>query len=151
MNPFAPFLVLPAAVLSFTIHEFAHAWMITRSGDDSAKQRGRLMLDPAVHLDVSGLLILVCAALIGAPLVGWGRPVPFDREKLRDPQRDAIWVFLAGPLSNLAQAALWLLAFWAGSLAARTQGLILDAPTADRILRLQPDMAAPPQVLLCIL
>ncbi len=151
MNFFAPLLVLPAAVLSFTLHEFAHAWMITRSGDDSARERGRLTLDPAAHLDLFGFLLLLCAAFIGAPLVGWGRPVPFDREKLREPQRDAIWIFLAGPLANLAQAALWLLAFWAARVALQAQGVMLDSAAVEQILRLQPDMASLPQVLLCLL
>src|SRR5215216_2193565 len=103
MNFLAPLLVLPAAVLSFTLHEFAHAWVIVQRGDDTPRERGRLTLDPAAHLDPLGLLLLLCAALIGAPLVGWGRPVSFDREKLREPKRDALLVFLTGPLSNLAQ------------------------------------------------
>ncbi len=151
MNFLAPLLVLPAAVLSFTIHEFAHAWVIVKRGDDTPRERGRLTLDPAAHLDPLGLLLLLCAALIGAPLVGWGRPVPFDREKLREPKRDALLVFLAGPLSNLAQAALWLLALWAARVALQARGVSLEDSIALSALDLRPDAASLSQVLLSML
>ena len=151
MNILAPLLVLPAALIGFTLHEFAHAWMITRSGDDSARERGRLMLDPAAHLDILGLLLLLCAALINAPLVGWGRPVPFDREKLRDAKRDSLWVSLAGPLCNLAQAAAWLLALWMACAVLKTLGVPLDAGVLEDVLQLRPELSSPPQVVLSLL
>ncbi|HEY0074759.1 MAG TPA: site-2 protease family protein [Abditibacteriaceae bacterium] len=134
MNLLAPLLVLPVALLAVTLHEFAHAWMIVRLGDETPRERGRWTLDPWAHFDVAGCLVLVCAALIGAPLVTWGRPVIFDREKLREPKLDVFWVHLAGPLCNLAQAAFWLSMLWLARLALPE----IDAASWQEIARLQP-------------
>lgn len=135
MNFLAPFLALPAAFLAITLHEFAHAWMIVKLGDETPRERGRLTLDPWVHFDAAGFLLLLCAALINAPLVVWGRPVVFDRERLRDPQRDVFWVLLAGPLCNLVQAAFWLLALWVFRLTIPA----IDEGSWREIMQLQPN------------
>lgn len=139
MNFLAPFLALPAALFAITLHEFAHAWMIIKLGDDTPRERGRFSFDPWVHFDAAGFLLLVCAALINAPLVTWGRPVVFDREKLRDPKRDVFWVHLAGPLCNLAQAAFWLLLLWIFRLTLPP----LDEDVWRAIMRLQPNGELP--------
>lgn len=134
MNFFAPFLVLPAGFLAIALHEWAHAWVIVKLGDNTPRERGRLTLDPWAHFDAAGFLLLLCAALINAPLVTWGRPVIFDREKLRDPQRDVFFVHLAGPLCNLVQAAFWLLLLWIFRLAAPP----IESAAWRDIMRLQP-------------
>ena len=146
MNFFAPFLALPAAFLAIALHEFAHAWMIVKLGDDTPRERGRLTLDPWAHFDAAGFLLLLCASLINAPLVVWGRPVVFDREKLRDPARDVFWVLLAGPLCNLVQAAFWLLTLWIF----RVVSPSLDEGTWREIIRLQPG-AQMPQIIAAVL
>ena len=135
MNFLAPFLALPAAFLAITLHEFAHAWMIVKLGDDTPRERGRFTLDPWAHFDATGFLLFLCAALINAPLVIWGRPVVFDREKLRDPKQDVFWVHLAGPLCNLVQAAFWLLALWIFRLVLPP----IDEASWQEIMRLQPN------------
>jgi Zn-dependent protease len=137
MNFLAPLLALPAGVLAIVLHEVAHAWLITRCGDETPRQRGRFTLDPATHLDIFGLLFLMCGALIGAPLAAWGRPVPFDRDRLREPSRDVMLVHLAGPLSNLTQAAFWLLILWLTRLL-----LPLDSSSWSEIARLRPSQGA---------
>lgn len=143
MNLLAPLLALPAAILAITLHEFAHAWVIQRSGDDTPQERGRLSLDPAVHIEPLGLLILLCSSLIGAPLVTWGRPVPFDRDKLRDPKRDSLRIHLAGPLCNLVQAGVWMLLL----LATRLLLPEMESSVWSGILHLQPGGA--PQQIVC--
>jgi Zn-dependent protease len=91
-----------------TFHEFGHAWMAWRCGDDTAKLQGRCSLNPLVHIDPIGtvLLPLVMIFLPGAGqfLVGWARPVPVNAHNLRNPRWDDILVSLAGPWMNLLLA-----------------------------------------------
>jgi Zn-dependent protease len=91
-----------------TFHEFGHAWMAWRCGDDTAKLQGRCSLNPLVHIDPIGtvLLPLVMIFLPGAGqfLVGWAKPVPVNAHNLRNPRWDDILVSLAGPWMNLLLA-----------------------------------------------
>lgn len=89
-----PFVFI-ALVIGFSVHEWAHAWTAYRFGDPTAKQEGRLTLDPRKHLDVIGTLLIF---LIG---FGWARPVPVNRANFKRPRLMGIAVSAAGPLSNL--------------------------------------------------
>lgn len=96
------FLVM---LFSLTFHEAAHAWSAWRLGDPTAKQLGRLSLNPAVHVDPLGTLLLPGLAIAtGAPLIGWAKPVPVNLRALRRGRRDYVLVSAAGPGSNLALA-----------------------------------------------
>jgi len=96
------FLVL---LFSLTFHEAAHAWSAWRLGDPTAKQLGRLSLNPAVHVDPLGTLLLPGLAIAtGAPLIGWAKPVPVNLRGLRRGRRDYVLVSAAGPGSNLVLA-----------------------------------------------
>jgi len=88
-----------AIVLGITVHEFMHAYAAHRLGDDTARLLGRLSLNPMVHIDPFGMLLLVLAGF------GYGRPVPFNESRLRSSLSVAA-VALAGPLANLALAAV---------------------------------------------
>ena len=110
-NIFRLLLSLPAFVIAFTVHEFAHAWMATRQGDDLAKRMGRLTLDPVVHLDPFGSLMFVISSLVGFG-IGWAKPVPFDPRNLKNPRRNTMLVAVAGPISNLLQVPFWMAALW---------------------------------------
>lgn len=90
----------PAVILGLTIHEYAHALAACRLGDPTAKDEGRLTLNPAKHIDPLGFLFLVVAGF------GWAKPVRFSRERLAKPRRDESLIALAGPLSNLVLALL---------------------------------------------
>ena len=100
--------LLIALVPAFTIHEFAHAWTAYRLGDSTAKDMGRLTLNPMKHLDVFGILLVLVVGF------GWAKPVPVNPNNLRHGRRDMAVVAVAGPLSNLAMAAamavVWRLA-----------------------------------------
>ena len=97
-----PFLIV---LLSLTIHEAAHAWTAFRLGDPTAKMLGRISLNPLVHIDPIGTILLpLIAALSNLPIIGWAKPVPVDMRRLRDPRRDFMIVAAAGPASNLLQA-----------------------------------------------
>ncbi len=92
-------LLIPVVILSLTIHEYAHARMALAWGDSTALTRGRCSLNPLVHLDPLGLLVL-----IGTQMFGWAKPVPFAPTHLRSRKMGTIMVALAGPASNLALA-----------------------------------------------
>jgi Zn-dependent protease len=94
-------IMLPALLLSLTAHEYAHGWMAWRLGDDTAKRAGRLSLNPLVHIDPVGALVLLVTGL-----VGWAKPVPINPGLFRRRGRDTVLVALAGPLSNLALMVL---------------------------------------------
>jgi Zn-dependent protease len=92
-------------LVSLTIHEAAHALTADRLGDPTARMLGRVSLNPAVHVDPIGTLLLpIIAAFTGLPLIGWAKPVPVNVRNLRQPRRDFMLVAAAGPISNLLQA-----------------------------------------------
>ena len=101
---FLSFIVL---LFSLTVHEAAHAWSADRLGDPTAKQLGRVSLNPAVHVDLFGTIILpLLAAISGLPIIGWAKPVPVSIRRLGHPRRDYVLVAAAGPASNLMLAVL---------------------------------------------
>jgi Zn-dependent protease len=109
----------PTMLLALTFHEYAHGWVANRLGDPTAKLLGRLSLNPLVHLDLFGTVLLPLLLIISkAPFVfGWAKPVPIDPFNLRHPRKDMIWVGVAGPAAN------FLLALGCG-LAIRLLGLL---------------------------
>lgn len=98
-------LVAVSLVVSISIHEFAHAYVANRLGDNTAKSMGRLTLNPKAHLDPTGTVLLL---LVG---FGWGKPVPFDPRLLRNPKRDAAIISFAGPASNILLAITFAVFF----------------------------------------
>jgi Zn-dependent protease len=93
-------------LVGFPVHEFAHAFAAYRLGDGTAKMFGRLTLNPLVHLDPIGSVVLVLSALLGGFFIGWAKPTPVNPSMLRGGRRGEAMVAAAGPLSNLAMAAL---------------------------------------------
>ena len=87
-------------MFALSFHEFAHAWMASKCGDNTAARMGRLTLNPMAHLDVMGSLMILFVGF------GWAKPVPVDSRNLRDPRKDMKKVAAAGPLSNLLLAML---------------------------------------------
>jgi len=92
-------------LISLTIHEAAHALTADRLGDPTARSLGRVSLNPLVHIDLIGTVVLpLLAAVSHLPLIGWAKPVPVNTRNLRHPQRDFAIIAAAGPVSNLLQA-----------------------------------------------
>lgn len=87
-----------ALIPAFTIHEFAHAWMAWRLGDSTAKDLGRLTLNPLKHLDVLGTLMVFVVGF------GWAKPVPVNPYNLQGGRKGMALVAVVGPLSNLVLA-----------------------------------------------
>lgn len=92
-----------AVILSLSVHEYAHAWMADYLGDSTAKQYGRLTLNPLKHIDLVGTILLpLFLFLASSPaLFGYAKPVPFNPFNLRDQKWGPAWVGLAGPMANL--------------------------------------------------
>ena len=94
-------------IVALTIHEAAHAWTADRLGDPTARLLGRVSLNPLVHIDPIGTILLPLLAIFsGLPILGWAKPVPVNVSRLRHHRRDFMIVAAAGPISNLLQAFL---------------------------------------------
>lgn len=94
-------------LFSLSVHEAAHAWMADRLGDYTARYLGRVTLNPLAHVDPIGTVLFPILQMITRlPLIGWAKPVPVNPVHLKNPQRDQIWISLAGPGANLVTAAL---------------------------------------------
>ena len=90
-----------------TPHEFAHAWVATKLGDDTPQREGRVTLHPMAHVDWVGTLILpAITSLMGMGFLGWGKPVNTNINRLRGGLQGLALVALAGPGSNVIFAAL---------------------------------------------
>lgn len=94
-------------IISLSVHEAAHAFVAYRCGDSTAKEQGRLTLNPLAHIDPIGTVLLpFVLSLLGGYIFGWARPVPYNPYNLRNRRRDEFLVAVAGPISNLLQAFL---------------------------------------------
>ncbi|MFM2036418.1 MAG: hypothetical protein RL459_1683 [Pseudomonadota bacterium] len=97
-------------LFAITVHEAAHGYAARHFGDNTAYMMGRVTLNPMKHIDPMGTILmplLLYFATSGAFLFGYAKPVPVRFGHLRQPKRDMIWVALAGPGANLAQALAW--------------------------------------------
>ncbi len=93
------YLVIALAIC-VSVHEASHAWVAYKLGDPTAKNAGRVTLNPLKHLDPLGTIMIFIAHF------GWGKPVPFNYYNLKHPRRDAALIAIAGPISNLFTAFL---------------------------------------------
>ncbi|HPI38271.1 MAG TPA: site-2 protease family protein [Ignavibacteriaceae bacterium] len=104
-------IFLPLFFISLAVHEFAHAFFAFKLGDDTAKNEGRLTLNPIKHVDILGSVIVpVMAFASGFAIIGWAKPVPVDRRKFKNPLMDDAKVSAAGPFSNLILSFIFFLA-----------------------------------------
>ncbi|MDZ5471764.1 site-2 protease family protein [Bacillus sp. 31A1R] len=106
-----PYVAL-TLIIAFTVHEFAHAYVAYKFGDPTAKNQGRITLNPIKHLDPFGTILIFIAGF------GWARPVPVNRFFFKNPRLAGVLVSIAGPLSNLVLAiigfVLWYSALGTG-------------------------------------
>jgi Zn-dependent protease len=118
-----PFFLI-TLVIAFTVHEFAHAYFANKFGDPTARLLGRMTLNPAVHFDLFGIILLLIAGF------GWARPVPVNRDNFRRPRLMGVIVSAAGPISNLLLGILGTLVY----AALHTSGAI-ESITNEQLLR----------------
>lgn len=101
-EPLLAIITLLGIIYALTVHEFFHAFTAASLGDDTAKNLGRLSLNPLVHIDFVGFLMLL---LIG---FGWGKPVPFNPNNLKNQKYGSAIISFAGPLSNIISCFIFL-------------------------------------------
>jgi Zn-dependent protease len=118
-----PFLLI-TILIAFTVHEFSHAYFANKFGDPTARLLGRMTLNPAVHFDFFGILLLLVAGF------GWARPVPVNRDNFSRPRLMGVIVSAAGPISNLLLGIIGALIY--GLLAATG---VLESISNDRVLQ----------------
>jgi len=101
-------IAAPAILFALTVHEYFHAWTALRFGDTTARDVGRLTLNPLAHLDLFGTIMMFVSSF----RFGWAKPVPINPMNLRGNKRVAdFWISIAGPLSNLGLGFLFGMAF----------------------------------------
>ena len=88
-------LLIPVLLFALVFHEFSHGWVANKLGDPTAKNQGRLTLNPIAHLDPVGSMMILFVGF------GWAKPVPVDSRYLADPRKDMMKIAFAGPASNL--------------------------------------------------
>ena len=96
-------------IVLLTFHEFGHAWTAEKCGDDTARLQGRCSLNPIVHIDPIGTVLLPLMMIflpfgVSRFMIGWAKPVPVNPYNLRNPRVDDILVSMAGPAMNLILA-----------------------------------------------
>jgi Zn-dependent protease len=94
-------LFLPPFLLAISMHESAHGYVAYRFGDPTAKNLGRITLNPIPHIDIFGLIAIFLVHF------GWAKPVPVNPDNLKNPIKDNLWIALAGPASNLVLAIIF--------------------------------------------
>jgi Zn-dependent protease len=95
-------LALPGILLGLTLHEFCHALCAFKLGDSTARDQGRLTLNPLKHIDIIGFIFIIFAGF------GWAKPVQFNPEHLKNYRRDKALIAAAGPLSNLLLGLIFI-------------------------------------------
>ncbi|MBI1806944.1 MAG: site-2 protease family protein [Ignavibacteria bacterium] len=98
--------ILPILLFSVVIHEISHGWMALRLGDTTARDLGRLTLNPVPHIDLVGSILvpLFSLAVAGRVFIAWAKPVPVNPLNFTHYRRDDILVSIVGPLSNIVLA-----------------------------------------------
>ncbi|WP_045210837.1 site-2 protease family protein [Desulfonatronovibrio magnus] len=99
-------IVAVPLLAGITLHEVAHGYVAYRFGDPTAKNAGRLTLNPLKHLDPMGTIVLVVTRMIG-----WAKPVPINPSYFENPRKGIFWVSLAGPMANFGLAVIFYLLF----------------------------------------
>jgi Zn-dependent protease len=111
LGPLGVALVVAFVVMSLGIHEAAHAWVAYRCGDPTARDLGRMTINPLPHIDPMFTVVMpALLALAGAPIFGGAKPVPVSYHRLRNPLRDMALVAIAGPISNFLLAIVFMIA-----------------------------------------
>jgi Zn-dependent protease len=95
-------------LFAITLHEAAHGWVASKLGDPTAKQLGRITINPIKHIDPVGTVVVpLFLAMISPFVMGWAKPVPVDPRYFKSPLLDMALVAVAGPVSNFFMACFW--------------------------------------------
>ena len=101
------FIAIVVLLFSAIVHEVAHGFVAYKRGDTTARDLGRLTLNPISHIDILGTIIIpLCLMLVGGPIFGWAKPVPVNMLRLKNIKKDMIYVSLAGVTANFILATI---------------------------------------------
>ena len=104
-DPFEAILVVTQFIILLTFHEWAHAKSANMLGDSTARDLGRMSLNPGVHIDIIGTIILpLLGTFFGSAFFGWAKPVPVNPYNLKNWRRDLMLIAAAGPAINIVLA-----------------------------------------------
>ena len=124
----SPVVLILVLIPSVILHEVSHGVVALWFGDDTAKQAGRLTLNPVAHVDVFGTIILpTMLAIAGGTVFGYAKPVPTRPSRMRDPRNHGLWTSLAGPATNIVLAVL-------AALVIRLSPATLDGGSGEALL-----------------
>ena len=137
-NPMELISFIAALIIAISIHEAAHAWMAYKLGDPTAKNNGRLTLNPIAHLDPLGTIFLFLAGF------GWGKPVPVNPRNLQNPKFDELKISLAGPASNFFMMIIILLVVRFLNLSGNAADILLIIAQVNIILMIFNLLPIPP-------
>lgn len=98
-------------MLGIVLHEVAHGWVAFLQGDPTARNQGRLTLNPVAHLDAMGSLMFVLTSMTGSFVIGWAKPVPVYPQYFRKPRKGMALVSAAGPATNFMLACCFAVAY----------------------------------------
>jgi len=135
-NPVDIFFQVIVLLFAICVHESAHAWMANRLGDPTAKMLGRISLNPLVHIDPFGTILMpLILIVLGFPPFGWAKPTPVDTRNFKNQVSDDILTAVAGPVSNFLTAfvaviilAILLHGSAAGGIGSRFRGTDVAEP-----------------------
>ena len=136
--------LLPIVLASLTLHELGHAYVAWKLGDPTAKEQGRLTLNPIAHLDPLGTLMFVLTALIAGLPFGWAKPVPVRPGYFRRPKEGMAIVAAAGPAMNFLIALVCLAVIRHVEVGDRTAEVVENAYIVNVILGLFNLIPVPP-------
>jgi Zn-dependent protease len=120
-------LFLPVFFISLAFHEFSHAFFASKFGDDTAKNQGRLSMNPIKHIDMIGSVLMPLISFASSSfLIGWAKPVPVNRRNFKNMLRDDAVVSFAGPFANFFLAVVLFLLY-----------ALLDSPSTAQTSMLQ--------------
>lgn len=122
---------IPVLLVSVVVHEVAHGWVALLLGDTTARDQGRLTLNPVPHIDLFGSILVPLFSYLaaGRVFIAWAKPVPVNPGNFGNARRDNVLVAIAGPIANLLLAGLC--AVGAGAIATQSPG-----PTEELLLRI---------------
>jgi Zn-dependent protease len=137
-------LLAPCVLMSLALHELAHAWVAWRLGDPTAKNEGRITLNPIKHLDPMGTAMFAVTSLVAGLPFGWAKPVPVRPGYFKRPKEGMAIVAAAGPATNFLLALVALAVYQHAGLTGEAQDIVRLAYYVNVVLGIFNLIPIPP-------
>lgn len=130
MDLYRILIYVPIALITLSVHEYAHGYVSDKLGDPTPRSSGRLTLNPLAHIDIVGVLLMIFTGF------GWAKPVPVNPRYYRDPKKGMALVAFAGPLSNLIMALIGVLLMYVSLIIGVKVGAVSAMGWINSVLRI---------------